>query len=116
MNDESTILKKVSPYPIEIKFSGAKVFQGKIIKLTLVGCLVELDAVVVNVQEDFEYEYVIPVYNKLIRGPLKVVKTYDHYQGSGGSGTQRLAEFHFSDLAEIQREYIRKFLLKIKQI
>ena len=117
MSDENVILKKVSPYPIDIKITGDKSFVGKIMKLTLVGCLTELGPEVVKVQDDFEYEFVIPVYNKLIKGSLKVVKTYDHYRGSGkDAGTQRLGEFHFTSLAENQKEIIRQFLIKIKQI
>lgn len=126
--DKKVVVKKVSPYPIDIVVDeGGKPIKGQIAKLTLRGYLVYLGHEVTRVGNEHDVNFTIPVLQKSIAVRVKTVKTYDQFrppplesgQVSGPdvstSVAHRLAEQHFLNLSEDQRTLIYQFLKKIGQ-
>ena len=126
---DKVVVKKVQPYPILAKFDdqNGKVFAGNIVKLTLVGFLVELNEVVINVQQKFSVSFEFPVLEKAIETSVHVVKTYDQFRDPtvppvNPDGTPapesvavRLAELHFLQAESHDRDKIKQFLVAIGQ-
>ena len=118
--DAQPAVKKIQPYPIELLIgANPPKKRADIKKLTQVGFICDLKQIVVKVAEEYPIEFTIPATWETIKATAKVIKTYDQFvgkaEGAPGSVAARLAEFHFVDLKEPFQEYIKKFLVNIKQ-
>lgn len=115
MSDGPVIKKRVQPYPIDavLDLSG-QILKGQIKKLTLLGFLVDTGEYLFKVNERLNIRFEIPVYHKEVISEVKVIKTYDQYQGANNAKTH-LVEMHFIGLPESHKEVIKLFLKKIGQ-
>lgn len=134
------VVKKVTPYPIQATFEieGNKV-QGRIKKLVEHGFLIEIDDNIILLNKKGQIVFEIPVMGVFVNTPVKVIKTYDRFDGIGkmdnageavvakdgpvanpdaktdGKKIYRIVEMHFLLLPEDKKEAITRFLKKIKQ-
>lgn len=78
MAEKKAAVKKVAPYPIDVLMTiGGQQGRGHILKLALVGVLVDLRQSVVHVGQQLTVAFTLPVMNISVTVPAKVVKTYD---------------------------------------
>ncbi len=116
MNSENIIKKKVKPYPIECVLTGkAQPVNGKIVKLTEVGFLVNVGREFFRTLEVFTVDFLLPVSKDAISSQVKVITTYDNYKEPNGASS-RLIEMQFTHLPDAQSKSIYNFLVAIKQI
>ncbi|MCB0415778.1 MAG: hypothetical protein KDD50_15680 [Bdellovibrionales bacterium] len=117
-NDSPVVKKKVQPYPIEALISsGTGSIKINIVKLTLTGYLADVGSSLFKVGESFNIQFVIPVLNKTIISPVKIIKTYDSWGASlPDQKVTHIVEMHFLSLPESHKEAIRRFLIAIKQV
>lgn len=119
-SDQSPIVKKVSPYPIDLTVTQeGKVLTFKILKLTERGFIADTSGTILKVASTIhECSFVLPTTELSLTGSLRVIKNYDRpIMGEDKTRTiQRLTEFHFLKLSDEQRNEIRTFLVRIKQV
>lgn len=117
MAENDVIVKKIKPYPISAQFTkDSQIFKGQILKLVMHGFMVELGSAVVKVGEIYQVQFQFPVLNDNVQVGVKVIKTYDKYQGNAGeSRANRLAEFHFVLPGEDLKKKVKSFLKVIRQ-
>jgi hypothetical protein len=109
-------VKKVSPYPIAVALTGPESAQGRAMKLTTVGLLVETDRPL-PLGGQFTLGFVIPVLNRAVQTVGVVIKTYARYGGEPGkSKSHTLNEIHFKSLGEEDKIAIQSFLSAIHQV
>src|SRR5690349_21854120 len=91
-----TIVKKVSAYPILAQItSPTATYSGKIIKLTMVGILVETEAHL-GIGQQFNVNFHLPVSNANILAVMVVVKAYSRHSGELGiNKNHHMIELHF---------------------
>ena len=109
-------VKKINPYPINTTLTGtAGPMQGKIVKLTQVGFLVETEKGL-GLGQQFTLLFELPVMVVPITVVGVVVKVYSRYGGvPGQSKSHSLNEIHFKSLSEELTQRIYQFLVTIKQ-
>ncbi len=121
MGNDSIAVKKVAPYPIPadiFKAEGQPPLRIQIVKLTDFGFLAKAEAVhFYQVGENYQLQFSMPLTHDTIRSSVKVIKTYDAIESIVGTEKIKLytVEFHFLNIAEIQKILIQQFLVKIGQ-
>lgn len=114
MEDE-VIVKKVNPYPFDITLDreGRKI-NGKVLKITLVGLLMDSDGQVMKVGAQWQATFRLPAQREDFIITCKVMKTYDTIT-KDPSLSKKMAEVHFIKPSEGLKEAIKAFVNKIKQ-
>lgn len=113
---QKVVVKKVSPYPIAVQLgTSTPPVMAQILKLTSVGFMAELGKGVVQVGSELAVQFQIPVLGSQVAVRAKVMKTYDRYNPKGQPNIERMAEFHFLNLDDLQKESIKRFLTAIRQ-
>ncbi|MCC7404342.1 MAG: hypothetical protein IT288_08085 [Bdellovibrionales bacterium] len=120
MNSDQPGVKKVPPYPIEIQVPWeGKIALMKILKLTERGAIVDTLGAILPVGVVIENtRFVLPTTDIAIMGPMKVMKNHDRVLGDRitNQTIQRLSELQFVKLSENDRNEVRRFLVRIKQV
>ncbi|MBX9768478.1 MAG: hypothetical protein K2X47_14485 [Bdellovibrionales bacterium] len=110
---------KVKPYPIPIKIiEPTRTIDAKILKLTLVGVMVELPDASLQVHEKRMIQGVLPVHHDAFSEQVIVIKTYDQYRKKTETGAevQHLVELHFVNLSPAAERMFVRFLKTIGQV
>ncbi len=118
-----TIIKKVTPYPIDVVLTKAGAatptpFKAQIVKLVQHGFLMQADVQhLYQVNEVYEVTFEIPAFHVHVKVNCKVIKTYDAIESAIKGEKKKLhtAELHFINLASEMRTRISEFLVKIGQ-
>lgn len=111
-----TIIKKVSPYPIEalVDIAGQKK-PIQILKLTPDGAIARTDKILLKVGEFYSISFELPVQKTAVATRVRIVKTYDKSINPKEKLIERMAELHFEGLAHEIRGQIVAFLNAIGQ-
>lgn len=113
-DDPEFQVKRIRPYPFQ-----AMIDQNKpvdVVYLTQTGFLALVKSAVVSVGEHHEVHFNIPVLKYAVTARTRVLKTYDKSIDPKAHKVERMAEFHFENLDDIQRNNILSFLSAIGQI
>jgi hypothetical protein len=116
MAGENVMIKKVKPYPFAVQFSKeGQVFAGQVLKLVMHGFMADVGAVVAKVGDIYQVQFTLPGSHSLTVAAMKVIKTYDRYQGGEVQKAAHLVEFHFVNPTDDLRARIKTFLKQIRQ-
>ncbi len=104
-------VKKVQAYPIAASLALANgPAQGKILKLTQMGFLIELATPFLQAGDKLEVTFETPVLHKTVKETCVVIKLYNKHTGSKEGGVQHIAEIHFKPLTPVGKTAITSFL------
>lgn len=126
MSDKNPVIRvKVKPYPILVNFLGGTTpVQGKILKLTMDGMMVDMGKNILSINDKLTAEFTLPVLGKALKIPVKVIKFHDRAlegrdPNSGkpaGMIVQRFTEFHYLSVSGADKKSVNDFLITIKQV
>jgi hypothetical protein len=104
-------VKKIPAYPIPAALVLANgPAQGKILKLTQTGFLIELATQFLQAGDKIEVTFETPVQHKTVKESCVVIKLYNQHRGSKEGGVQHIAEIHFKPLTHEGKTAITNFL------
>lgn len=114
---EPVIVKKIKPYPINVKIQGTNtILAGEVLLLTLAGLHLRCSSMQFKLMQRLKIQFNLPVKGSEIQANLKVVRVFFSHeiQPDGQKKMVQLAEAHFVDISSTAREEIMAFLQAIK--
>jgi hypothetical protein len=113
---DKLVKRKVRAYPIEATLEvNAEKKPIEVVFLAPAGLIAVLHTLFVQVGDHCTISFELPVLNRFVTTPVRVLKTYDKAVNPKEHIVERMAEFHFQKLTDEHKAHILSFLSAIGQ-